>query len=111
MIEVPFEAVTKQRGNADGNVAIAGKVAIDLYGVGIDRERQVRAGINRRVKENLINEAGRQIVGDDHLLEQANDDEKDAEAYQTAAQARFGLQLRQEIRRAHNRTGHELGKE
>ena len=80
-VEILGKAVSKEHGTADGNVGIAGEIAVDLRGISVDREQNVSAAECLWSGEDLFNEACREQVGDYDFLEQARDNEQECTIY------------------------------
>ena len=109
--EIRLEVIAEQARNADGDVAIAGEVAIDLHRVAIKREQEIGPRIGARIEEHAVDQLIREIVGDHHLLEQPEQDQHDAVRDHGAIELGLGLELRQEIGSADDRPGDELREE
>ena len=109
-VEVLLEADAKETGTADGDVAIAGEIAVDL-------EREEDAKSQEREATQLmvfspkgIDDAGA-VVGDDELLEESPEDLAHAIDGTGIVELALALELGQQIRGALDGTCHELGEE
>ena len=107
--EIEHEPEAEHQGQAAGHVGIAGEVAIDLEGEGIDAEQDGEA-IGRRTGEGGVGHAT-DVVGDDDLLEQAPEDEEGAMGDAVVADRAGLLDLGQEVGGAFDGAGDELGEE
>ncbi len=111
LIEILRKAIAEQRRDADRDVGVGAEIGVDLDRVGVDRDDQIEARELRRVGEDGIDEAHREIVGDHHLLEQAAEDQQHVLAEGEIAGSRRRSELRQELVRAHDRPGDEMREE
>ena len=73
--EVLREPEPQEQGYADGDVAVAAEVAVDLEGVAVDGQHGLQARGTVRIGEHTVDQFGGQQVGDEDLLEQAAQDE------------------------------------
>ena len=93
--EILAQIDAEQARNADSHVGIAGKVAIDLEGKEVDCNQQFeRRGIGRYAKG--IVDHRRQVVGNNHLLEQPPEKELQGPDHARAVPCQPGPRLRQE---------------
>lgn len=107
-VKVARQAQTDKGGQADGHVAIARKVAIDLERKGIDGKDQV----NRRGKGGLVEPRrhdGGKTVGNHHLLDQPGDEIGQTEGRKAGPQPDL-RELRDQGSRPLDRSGRKLGK-
>ena len=74
-VEVGGEREAEEEGRADGDVGVAGEVAVDLDGVAVDGGERLDAGVEFRGVEDPVDQVEGQRVGDGHLLEEAHRDE------------------------------------
>jgi len=110
VVKVACQINAEHLGGADGDVAVAAEVAVDLHGEQDDRKRDFKAGVLLQIVENLIDE-DRDPVGDDELQEQSPDHhDKSAPRAQIVEGLRV-LQLRQKIFRALDGARDELREE
>ena len=109
-IEVLRELVAQQHGRCDRHIRVARKIAIDLNAVeqypGDDRF----SGVGRRIIEDLIHER-RNIVGDAGFLDEAQHEQHQRRLDRHIGPYPGAPELGQEVRRAHDRTRHQLRKE
>ena len=106
-VEVLHQLEAERLRGAARRVRITREIAIDLEGEEHRRREQGRARIGRRIRVDGVHVRS-EVVGDHDLLEQAPDDQLQA-AFELAARKRsFALELRQQMRRALDRTRHEL---
>ena len=75
LVEVVAESESEQQGDADGDIAVAAEVAVDLQGVAVDGQQGLQSGCAPRIGEHPVHKFGGQDVGDDDLLEQAAEDQ------------------------------------
>ena len=110
LVEVHREAEAQQQGDPDGNVAVAAEVAVDLQRVSVDSQQGLEAGGAARVGKHPVDQAGGQHIGQDHLLEEAAEDQARGPPGVDRRPVVRG-QLCQEVTGPHDRTGHQLGEE
>jgi len=110
-VKVAGEAVAEEEGAADGDVGVAGKVAVDLGGVAVDGEQGVGAGIGFWVGEDGLDQHGGQDVGQNDFFEEAGDDEEAAGIGANGEGVARDGELREEIAGAQDGAGDELGEE
>ena len=110
-VEVLGEDEPHQQGQADRHVGVAGEVAIDLGRVGVGRHQRVRRRVGLRHREDGIHDRPREEVGDHHLLDQAQGDERQARRDGNAIGVARARELRQELARPHDRPGDEVWEE
>ena len=103
--------VAQQQCDADGHVAVAAEIAIDLHGVAIYTEQILESGIEVGVVEDAVDKVERDIVADDGLLEQSDDDEVYTLGEHHACDAQRLADLWGEITRTDDRAGDELREE
>jgi hypothetical protein len=108
--EVDAQAVAQQGRAGDRHVGIAREIAIDLHRVEEGRRPGRRGVESGRIREVLVHHR-RQVVRDAGLLDEADQEEHQGAAHIDARELTALGELRQEVGRAHDRTGHELGKE
>ena len=108
MVEVQRELVTEQAGQPHRDEGVAGEIGVNLARVGVEQGHQVqlRQGQERRVTQG----GGRffEVVGDDHLEEEAGDELLDGIVPVEVGQA-LVADLIKELARLHDGPGHELG--
>src|SRR5690554_4264589 len=93
LVEVIEKAIAKQRRNADGNVAIARQVAIDLHGIAINADEKIKRTHHSGIKENRVHQFGGEIIRDHHLLGEAGKDEHQTNAKIFPRQRRCAMKL------------------
>ena len=93
----------QQQSNADGHVAIAAKVAIDLQRVAINAEQIFQPAIERGVVEDAVDEVQTDVIADDGLLKQSDENEIDAARKHVVGDDEWAAYLWREIGCAHNR--------
>ena len=110
--EVLREDVTHQQREPDRHVGVAGEVAVDLRRVRVrgEQRRPALAYASGTAKTGSTTVA-REVVGDDHLLDQPERDQRDARADRDLVRIPRLGQLRKELARAHDRPGHEVREE
>ena len=111
LVEVAREGIAQQGRDPDGHVRIGREVAVDLDRIAIDGKGDVDAAVGRGIEEDRIDQIDRDLGGDDRLLEQAPDDQQQAPGGRLAGQARGLVELGQQVRGPHNRTGHQMREE
>jgi hypothetical protein len=110
-VEVLREDEAQEQRDADRDVGVAREVAEDLHGVGVGGEQDVGCRVGLRDAEDRIDDLAREEVGDRHLLHEADDDERDAGADGDLARIARALELGQELARADDRAGDDVGEE
>ena len=81
-VEVHREADTEQQSRSDGNVAVAGKIVIELKRIGVDGNQDVPAGVESRQVKDAVDKIVAEIVGNQKFLGQSK-------AYQEKRTAAF----------------------
>ena len=104
-VEVEREVESQQERDADGHVAVAAEVAIDLQGVAVDTQKVLQSAVKCRIVEDAVYEVETDIVADDGLLEQSDDDEIDATGKHVARDDDGLVDLWREIGGAHEMWG------
>ena len=77
-VEVLRELVAEERRAADGDVAVAGEVGVDLDGVRVDGEQHLERGEALRRGEDAVDDRLREVVADDDLLREPGRDAPEA---------------------------------
>ncbi len=95
---------------AEGHVAVAGEVAVDLNRVGQRRQPCCRAAELLGILKDRIDIHGH-AIGHDELLHEAAQEELDAELHACPVPAAGMTDLRQEIAGAHDGTGDQVREE
>ena len=101
----------QQEGDADGHVAVARKVAIDLERVPIDPHQVFEARIQGGIVEDALHEVHADIVGDDGFLEESAHQEEHPPPEHGLGHHQRTAYLGQEVAGTHDGTGYQLGKE
>ena len=103
-------------GDANGDVAVAGEVAIELQGIAIDAHEIFKPSVERGVVEDAVDKVLSDIVGDDGLLKESHHDEPQACSKHLARHNERLPKLRQEgagtkdgARKQGGEEGHEKG--
>src|SRR5262249_5235203 len=110
-VEVLGEGDAQQQGDADGDVRVAAEVGVDLHGVAVDGDQDLRRAVLGRDAEHGVDDGGGDVAGDDHLLEQAAPDEEGGAGGVALGEHPGGVQLGEELRGAHDRPGDQVGEE
>ena len=111
-VEVLRELDAEEQGEADGDVGVAGEVGVDLDGVGVDADQVVDRAVLGRVVEDRLHDPGGQLLGDDHLLGQAEHDQPEGPGgVDLAGVGPDPRHLRHELADPHDRPGHQVGEE
>src|SRR5690606_446579 len=105
--EILHELNAEQERNADGDVGVAGEVAIDLEGEEINADQQLHRRREGGDAEIAVDER-REIVGDHQFLEEAPADQLQAEHKAVGIGAHPVPDLRQKRGRALDRPGEDL---
>ncbi len=100
-----------QQGEADGDVGVAGEVAVDLGRVGVGGEDQVRPAERLGDAEGGVDDDPAEVVGDHHLLDQAEADQPEAGADGDVLRVTGARQLGDELAGADDRAGDQVGEE
>ena len=109
--EVVLQAETHQGGQSDRQVAIAREVAEDLHGESDHAHEALEARVVGGRVEDPVVVLG-DVVGDDHLLDDAQENQPQALVGQRAAwRQRVGVLLRDEYFGARDGSRHEEGEE
>ena len=109
-VEVGRKLVAKQARAGDGHVRIARKVAIDLDTVEQHAGDHLRRRKGGRVGKNDVHIL-RNIVRDTGLLDEADQEQRQAGAHADISPFTGGIHLRNEFRCANDRPGDQLRKE
>ncbi len=109
--EVIGKLEPQEKGDANGHVAVAGEVAIDLQGVAIHPQQVLHAGIEGRIVENALHEVHADVVGNDGFLQESAHEEEDTAAKHIGRDAQGTADLWQEVAGTDNGAGHQLRKE
>ncbi len=75
-IEVRRQLDGEQQRRADRYVGVAGKIVIELQGVGIDGNQCLGAGVQLGQIEDAVDQIVSQVIGDEELLGESQRDEK-----------------------------------
>ena len=110
LVEIGRKAEADERRQRDRHVAIGAEIAIDLHRIGIDRDEEIGRTVAGRGGEHRVDETGREIVRDDHLLEEPAEDQQNRRGDRDRL-GRGPGQLRQEIGGAHDGAGDQLREE
>ena len=110
-VEVLREGDAEQQGDADRHIGVAAEIGVNLHGVAVDRQQRLRRAVLPRQREDRIDDRRRDIAGDDHFLEEAEGDQPGRAARLLPVHRLRSPQLRDELRRAHDRPGDEMGEE
>ena len=110
-VEVERDFIAQQQRRADGDVRIAGKIAVDLHRVAVDRRQHLPTGVHFGQRKHAVDQIDRQEIGDDHLLEQPGHNQPQRAAAFLLIQARLVVELRQQVGGAHDRPGDKLREE
>ena len=108
--EVEAEVKAHQAGQPARHVGVAREVPVDLKGKSQRRDPQLGSRVGPHVLEHRVGERGR-VVGDDHLLEQAPQDEPETGLDLAQVDPPRALDLRQEATAAFDWTGDQLREE
>ena len=108
--EVVVQAETHQRGDADGEVGVAGEIKVDLHRVAQHRHQQLVAGVGDGAVEGEVVVDG-QVVGQHALLQQAADDQPEAQAQFVPGGGLGAADLREEAPGARDRAGEQQREE
>lgn len=100
-----------KEGDADGHVAVATEVAVDLHGITIHTQQIFEATVESGVVEDAVDEVETDVVADDSLFEQSDHDEVDATGEHLAGDDDGFAYLWGKVGGAHDGAGHELGEE
>ena len=110
-VEVLREREAEQQRDADRDVRVAGEVGVDLDGVRVDADQDLQRRVVSRRREDLVHDRRRQVVRDHHLLEQPGGDQVEGAARIDPSRVARALQLRDQLRRAHDRPRDEVREE
>ncbi len=110
-VEVLGEPEAEQQRQSDGDVGVAAEVAVDLHRVAPRREDRLRRGVLRGEVKTGVTIALGHVRGDDHLLEQAGQDQPEG----TRVVDRVGVapapDLGQQLGAPHDRPGQQVREE
>ena len=109
-IEISAQVKVPDRGDADGHIGIAGKVAVDLQGVANHRHGDAQAIVGRRGSEYRVHRHA-DAVGQDHLLGQAGDKPGHTQINIVLSDPVEPIQLGQKVVGLDNGAGGDLRKE
>lgn len=109
-VEVSLQADAEEFGGADGDVAIAGEIAVNLEGEEDGREQQRAAVLVLPAAEHLVY-VERAVVCDDYFLEQAPEHLAAAVHRRVVVEFARALELGQQVCGAFDGTGNELREE
>ena len=109
LIEIAREAIAEQRRQPHRHIGIGREIAVDLHGIAIGTQREIKAGLRRRIKKGLVHQTGREFAGHDRLLEQPPADQDQRGRHHAACQPWHRLELRHQVAGAHDRAGDEVG--
>ena len=101
----------EQQREADRDVRVAGEVAVDLRRIGERREDRVGREVRLGHPEDRVDDLAGEHVGDQDLLHQSEPDQHQPGADRDAVRVAGRPQLGQELARAHDRAGDEVGEE
>src|SRR5262249_51519541 len=93
-VEVEGQLESHHLGDPPGGVGVAGEVAVDLEGEGIDREQGQAAVDGLPAAEQVVDEDS-QVVGDDDFLGQAPGDQVGTGVELVEVEATVSFDLRQ----------------
>ena len=110
VVEVQHHPEAHQQGDAAGHVGVAAEVEVDLPAERHRRQEQRRRLEQARVAVDLVDVLG-QVVGQRHLLEEADEEQRQAVGDVLPRDRRRSLELRQQVVGALDRPGHQLGEE
>ncbi len=110
-VEVLGEPEAEQQGEADGDVRVAAEVAVDLYGVAPRREDRFEGGVLPGRREDGLDDRARHVRGDDHLLEQAGQDQPERPRVVDRFGVALASDLGQQLRAADDRARQQVGEE
>ena len=110
LVEVGRKPKAQQQSDTDGDIAVTAEVSVDLQGIAVDGQQCLQAGGTTRVGEYAVHQLGGQYVGQDHLLEQAAQNEADGPSGVDRRPVVSG-QLGQEVPGPHDGSGYQLRKE
>ena len=110
-VEVVRQLEPQQQRDADGDVGVGAEVAVDLHRVADDAEQHLERRVLARRREHAVDDVGREVVGDQHLLDQAAEDEEEGPRGVHVAWIARAVQLRQELGRAGDRAGGQVREE
>jgi hypothetical protein len=110
-IEVLGQLEAEEARRAAGDVGVAGEVAVELPGVGVNGDDDLGGAEGARVVEDAIDEVGGQEVRDEYLLDETHEDEEEAFAGALVVEGGLYRELGQELGSADDGPRHELGEE
>ena len=110
-VEIQRKAYAEEQRRTDGDIRVSGKVAINLDRIAEDSGVALESRILRRCVENAVDQVQGKVIADSDLLEETEGDEKKGLAPLRGAPAWRGCELRQEVPRADDRTGNQMGEE
>ena len=111
VVEVLREDEAHQQREADRDVRVAGEVAVDLGRVGVGGEDRVGREVGLGDAEHRVDELAGEGVGERHLLDQPERDQRQAGADRDPVRVARRLQLGQELARPHDRPGDQVREE
>ena len=110
-VEVQGEAESQEQGDANGHVAVAGEVAVNLKRVAVDTQQVLHTAVERGIVEDAVDEVQRDIVADDGFLEQAHGNEADAPGKHVVGNLQRAAYLRGKVAGTDDGSGDELREE
>ena len=110
-VEVLGEHESHQQGQPDGNVGVAGEVAVDLRGIGVGGQQHVGRVVGLRHAEHGIDHRPAEVIGDYDLLDEPHPDQGQSRAHPDVLGVTRPRQLWEELSRAHDRAGDEVREE
>ena len=109
-VEVLHKAEAQHFGRAPGDVGVGGEIAVNLEGKGHGGHQEGPAPLVLGVVVHGVHHGG-QVVGDDHLFEQAPQHRVDAGLDVLVAEGVVLLELVEDVAGALDGPGHQLGEE
>ena len=110
-VEVLGQSEAHEQGHTNGNVGVAREVGVDLEAVAVEGHQVLKTRETSGVLKHAVDEVHRQVVRQEHLLQESIQDPKCGDAKLLFSQVVLLVELGNEVRRAHNGPGHQLGKE
>ena len=110
IVEVQHQADTHQASHAAGHVGVAAEVEVDLPGEGERGQQERRSIVEIRRGVDRI-DVQPQVVGQRHLLEQTDDEQRQAVADVGRANHGKSIELRQQLAGPLDRPGDQLRKQ
>src|SRR3954452_3322441 len=110
-VEVLRKDEAHQQRQPDRDVRVAGEIAEDLGGVAVGGEDRVGGAVGLRDGEHRVDQLAGEVVGDHHLLHQAECDQGQPGADGHTVRVARLLELRQELAGPDDRARDEVGEE